>query len=109
MTSLKILTRLVVTGLCCVVHDFPTLTTDFDWCGMTALQTLCILKCSVELGHGVASLLQLSYLKHISSERSTFEGNNDIECLAALSYHLARSHPDAKLVLQTRDVLQYFK
>ncbi len=34
MTSLKNLTRLVVTGLCCVVHDFPTLTTDFDWCGM---------------------------------------------------------------------------
>jgi len=77
--------------------------------GCRPLQTLCILKCSIELGHGVASLLQLNYLNHISFERSTFEGNNDVECLAALSYHLARSHPDAKLVLQTRDVLQYFK
>ena len=108
MISLTNLTRLVVTGLTSDVDIFPLLTTDFHWCGLQALQTLCILRCSVQLGHGVASLLQLNYLKHISFEGSIFEGDNAIECLAALSYHFANSHPDAKLVLQTRDVLQYF-
>ncbi len=108
MTLLTNLSRLVVTGLSCGVDKFPMLTSDFDWCKLQALQTLCILRCSVELGHGVASLLQLSHLKHASFEGSTFEGNNGIECLAALCYRFARLRPDVELVLQTRDVQQYF-
>jgi len=108
LTSLTNLSRLVVTGLSCDVDKFPKLTSDFDWCKLQALQTLCILRCSVELGQGVASLLQLSHLKHVSFEGSTFEGNNGNECLAALCYHFARSHPGTELVLQTRDVLKFF-
>ncbi len=108
LTSLTNLSRLVVTGLSCDVDKFPKLTSDFDWCKLQALQTLCILRCSVELGQGVASLLQLSHLKHVSFEGSTFEGNNGNECLAALCYHFARSHPGAELVLQTRNVLKFF-
>ena len=108
MTLLTNLTRLVVTGNDCGVVHFPLLTADFDWCGLQALQSLCIQKCSVELGNGVASLLQLGHLKHISFAGSTFEGNNAVECLAALCYHFGRLHPDAKLVIQTRDILQYF-
>ena len=104
MTLLTNLSRLVVTGLSCGVHldKFPTLTSDFDWCNLQALQTLCILRCDVELGHGVASLLQLSHLKHVSFEGSTFEGSNGIECLAALCYRFASLRPDVELVLQTR-------
>jgi len=107
-TSLTNLSRLVVTGLSCGADTFPMLTCDFDWDKLQALQTLCILRCSVELDQGVASLLQLSHLKHVSFEGSTFEGNNGNECLAALCYHFARSHPGAELVLQTRDVLNFF-
>ena len=109
LTSLTNLSRLGVTGLSSDADPLPMLTTDFDWCGLQALQILCILRCRVVLGQGVASLLYLSYLGHISFEGSTFQGNNAVECLAALSYHFARLHPAAKLNSPTRDVLEYFR
>lgn len=93
------LTRLDISGL--NDHDMVSLTMNIDckWHKLQALQEVSICRFSLLLGRGIASLLQLQHLRHMSFEGSVLQSKSDHEAFTVVTGQLAKLRPQVTLVV----------
>lgn len=100
------LTRLDISGL--NDHDVvsQTMNIDCEWHKLQSLQEKSICRFSLRLGRGIASLLQLQHLRHMSFKGSVVHSKSDYESFTVFSGQLAKLQPQVRLVVD-KNMLKY--